>query len=132
VSEPRRHRIGLDLLEIERLERALARRPRLAERLFTDRERAYAAGRRRPGQHLAARFCAKEAVAKALALEAWGFHDVEVVNDPTGAPRVVLAGAAAARAAELGVAVEVSLTHTRSDAGAVAILTAPREGGAPG
>ena len=63
--------IGLDLLEIERLERALERRPRLAERLFTDAERAYAAARARPGQHLAARFCAKEAVAKALGLQAW-------------------------------------------------------------
>ena len=59
---------ALDLLEIDRLERALERRPRLAERLFTDAERAYAASRARPGQHLAARFCAKEAVAKALGL----------------------------------------------------------------
>ena len=123
MSEPGRHRIGLDLLEIDRLERALARRPRLAERLFTAGERAYAAARARPGQHLAARFCAKEAVAKALALEAWSFQDVEVVNDPAGAPRVVLRGAAAARAADLGVGVEVSLTHTRTDAGAVAILS---------
>ena len=112
------------MLEIERLERALERRPKLALRLFTDAERAYAAGRARPGQHLAARFCAKEAVAKALALGAWSFLDVEVVNDPDGVPRVALHGAAAERAAELGVGVEVSLTHTRSDAGAVAILTA--------
>ena len=63
--------VGIDLLEIDRLERALARRPRLAARLFTDDERAYAAERARPAQHLAARFCAKEAVAKALALEVW-------------------------------------------------------------
>ncbi len=61
--------VGLDLLEIERLERALERRPGLARRLFTDGERAYAEGKGRPGQHLAARFCAKEAVVKALALE---------------------------------------------------------------
>src|SRR5207302_8210029 len=65
--------VGIDLLEIERLERALERRPRLADRLFTDEERAYAGARARPGQHLAARFCAKEAVAKALGLEAWSF-----------------------------------------------------------
>ena len=51
--------VGFDLLEIDRLERALARRPRLAERLFTEAERGYAAARARPGQHLAARFCAK-------------------------------------------------------------------------
>jgi holo-[acyl-carrier protein] synthase len=51
--------VGLDLLDVERLERALERRPRLAERLFTDEERAYAARRARPAEHLAARFCAK-------------------------------------------------------------------------
>jgi holo-[acyl-carrier protein] synthase len=112
--------IGIDLLEIDRLERALARRPRLAERLFTAHERQYAAARARPGQHLAARFCAKEAVAKALGLDAWSFRDVEVVSDG-GAPEVVLHGAVAEHAASLGVIVRVSLTHTRRDAGAVAI-----------
>src|SRR5512132_1923943 len=48
--------VGIDLLEIERLERALARRPRLATRLFTAQERAYAAARPHPAMHLAARF----------------------------------------------------------------------------
>jgi holo-[acyl-carrier protein] synthase len=114
--------IGVDLLEIERLEQALARRPRLAARLFTDGEQAYAAARARPGQHLAARFCAKEAVAKALGLTAWSFLDVEVISTE-GAPVVQLHGAAAERAAALGVQVQVSLTHTRRDAGAVAILS---------
>jgi holo-[acyl-carrier protein] synthase len=114
-------RVGIDLLEIERLERALERRPRLAERLFTEAEREYAAARARPGQHLAARFCAKEAVAKALALDAWSFRDVEVLNDHDGVPSVVLHGAVAARADELGVEVQISLTHTRREAGAVAI-----------
>jgi holo-[acyl-carrier protein] synthase len=112
--------VGIDLLEIERLEQALERRPRLAERLFTDAERAYAASRARPGQHLAARFCAKEAVAKALGLEAWSFRDVEVTS-AGGAPEVALSGAAAERAAALGVAVRISLTHSRSQAAAVAI-----------
>ena len=114
--------VGIDLLEIERLERAIERRPRLAERLFTDAERAYAAARARPGQHLAARFCAKEAVAKALGLTSWSFRDIEVVaGEP---PLVQLSGAAAERAAAFGVTVSVSLTHTRSQAGAVAIASA--------
>jgi len=113
--------VGIDLLEIGRLERALERRPRLADRLFTDGEQAYAAARARPGQHLAARFCAKEAVAKALGLTAWSFRDVEVVSDG-GAPSVALHGAAAQRAIELGVEVRVSLTHTSTEAAAVAIL----------
>jgi holo-[acyl-carrier protein] synthase len=122
VTAARPTRIGLDLLEIDRLERALERRPGLAVRLFTDRERAYAAARARPGQHLAARFCAKEAVAKALALDGWSFRDVEVVNDAGGVPSVTLHGAVAARAAALGVDVQISLTHTGTSAGAVAIL----------
>jgi holo-[acyl-carrier protein] synthase len=108
---------GIDLLEIDRLERALERRPRLAERLFTDAERAYAAARARPGQHLAARFCAKEAVAKALALEAWSWQDIEVVGDGPG-PRVQLHGALAG----LGARIDVSLTHSRTMAGAVAVV----------
>ncbi|MDO8209155.1 holo-ACP synthase [Conexibacter sp. CPCC 206217] len=116
------HGVGIDQLEIARLEQALARRPRLAERLFTAAEREYAADRARPGQHLAARFCAKEAVAKALGLKGWAFTDVEVVRGD-GAPSVVLHGDVARHAAELGVTeVKISLTHTRSEAAAVAIV----------
>ena len=110
--------IGIDLLEIERLEQALARRPRLAQRLFTDAELEYAQAQARPGQHLAARFCAKEAVAKALSLEGWAFRDVEVIASG-GVPSVRLTGEPAARAGDREVS--VSLTHTRTTAGAVAI-----------
>jgi holo-[acyl-carrier protein] synthase len=112
--------VGIDLLDIERLERALARRPALAQRLFTDDERAYAQNRLRPGQHLAARFCAKEAVAKALGMEAWSWREVEVVAT-AAAPEIRLTGAAAQRADELGVSVSISLTHTETTAGAVAL-----------
>ena len=113
--------VGIDLLDVGRFERALERRPRLADRLFTDSEREYAAGRARPAMHLAARFCAKEAVAKALGLTGWSFRDVEVVA--TGAaPEVRLSGTVAARAAELGGELAISLTHTDQIAGAVAIV----------
>ena len=103
--------VGIDLLEIDRLERALARRPRLADRLFTDAERAYADARARPAQHLAARFCAKEAVAKALALQVWSWRDIEVLEGPS----LVLHGPLA------GAQVELSLTHSKGMAGAVAV-----------
>jgi holo-[acyl-carrier protein] synthase len=119
--------IGLDMLEIDRLERALARRPRLAERLFTDGEREYAEARPRPARHLAARFCAKEAVAKALGARVWTFRDVEVVAGG-GPPRVRLWGRLAARARELEVAPVISLTHTRTTAGATALLRTERRG----
>jgi holo-[acyl-carrier protein] synthase len=107
--------VGIDLLEIGRLEQALERRPRLAERLFTEHERTYAAARARPGQHLAARFCAKEAVAKALALETFSWQDIEVVSEGRE-PRVVLHGALAGRGE-----VAISLTHTDTTAAAVAL-----------
>jgi holo-[acyl-carrier protein] synthase len=115
--------VGIDLLEIDRLERALARRPTLAVRLFTEDERAYAETRARPAMHLAARFCAKEAVAKALQLREWSWRDVEVLGGGDEPPSVRLTGAAGARAAELGATVSVSLTHTRGMAAAVAVLT---------
>ena len=113
--------VGLDLLEIDRLAQALARRPRLAERLFTEGERAFAADRGQPARHLAVRFCAKEAVAKALRIEGgWAFRDVEVVAT-AGAPKVRLSGRA--RDAAAGRTLTVSLTHTKTTAGAVAIAT---------
>ena len=118
--------VGLDLIAIDRLEQALRRRPRLADRLFTPAERDYARARGRPGAHLAARFCAKEAVAKALALPRWSFSDVEIVATAT-APSVRLRGAAAARASELGVVPLISLTHDRELAAATAVL-APAHG----
>ena len=111
--------VGIDLLEIDRLERALERHPRLAARVFTQAERDYAAARARPGRHLAARFAAKEAVVKALGLSGgFGLGQIEVVaGEP---PRVRLGGAAADAAA--GRRVEVSLTHSRDFAAAVAIV----------
>jgi holo-[acyl-carrier protein] synthase len=113
--------VGIDLLDVGRFERALERRPRLAERVFTDAERAYAAAHARPAMHLAARFCAKEAVAKALGLTGWSFRDVEVVATGAG-PEVRLSGSVAVRAAELGGELAISLTHTDDVAGAVAVL----------
>ena len=110
--------VGIDLLEIERLERALERHPRLAARVFTDAERAYAAARRRPARHLAARFAAKEAVVKALGLSGgFGLRDVEVV---AGEPPSIRLSGRAAEAAE-NREVDVSLTHSRDFAAAIAI-----------
>ncbi len=112
--------VGIDLLEIDRLERALGRHPRLAERVFTEGEREYAAARARPGRHLAARFAAKEAVVKALGLSGgFGLREIEVVaGEP---PTLRLAGRAAEAAA--GRSIDVSLTHSRDFAAAVAVAT---------
>ncbi|MEX2448057.1 MAG: holo-ACP synthase [Solirubrobacterales bacterium] len=110
--------VGIDLLEIERMERALERHPRLAERIFSAAEREYAAARARPGRHLAARFAAKEAVVKALGLSGgFGLGEIEVLAGKP--PSVRLSGRAAEAAA--GRQIQISLTHSREVAAAVAI-----------
>jgi holo-[acyl-carrier protein] synthase len=116
--------IGIDLLEVERLERALERRPRLAMRLFTDDELAYARSRHRPGRHLAARFAAKEAAVKALGGAALPLREIEVEGGDQAAPRLRLHGRTAAVAADRGVELQVSLTHSREMA-AAAVLAVP-------
>jgi holo-[acyl-carrier protein] synthase len=115
--------LGIDLLEIERLEGALERHPRLARRVFTDEELAYSRARARPGRHLAARFAAKEAVVKALGTPGFGLREIEIVaaSEPAGAPAVRLTGRAAEAAA--GRKVTVSLTHSRESAAAVALVS---------
>jgi holo-[acyl-carrier protein] synthase len=111
--------VGIDLIEIERLERALERRPSLAERVFTADELRFVADHRRPGRHLAARFAAKEAALKALGLGGLRMHEVEVVGGGGEAPALRLYGRAAEVAEQQGVALEVSLTHSRELAAAV-------------
>ncbi len=115
--------VGIDLLEINRLERALDRHPRLGDRVFTGAEREYAAARARPGRHLAARFAAKEAVVKALGLSGgFGLRDIEIVaGEP---PAVRLSGRAAEAAA--GKSIAISLTHSKDFAAAVAVTGAKR------
>jgi holo-[acyl-carrier protein] synthase len=108
--------VGIDLIEIDRVERALERRPRLAERLFTDAELAYARDRARPGRHLAARFAAKEAVIKALGTPL-APREIEVVSGRP--PRIELHGRAAQLAGDAEIA--ISLTHSRETAAAMAV-----------
>jgi holo-[acyl-carrier protein] synthase len=108
---------------------ALQRRPKIAERLFSDDERAYAFRHREPVPPLAARFAAKEAVMKALGVGLWKFamRDVEVTKLASGQPELALHRRAAALAAERGVgAWMLTLSHTDSMAIAVAVaLGAP-------
>lgn len=110
--------VGIDVCDLDRFGASLERTPGLRERLFTDAEAA------RPPHSLAARFAAKEALAKALGAPAGlEWHDAEVVTDPTGRPSFVLRGTVRARADELGVAsVHLSLSHDAGIASAVVVL----------
>jgi holo-[acyl-carrier protein] synthase len=120
--------VGIDTVEVERLRQALHRQPGLAERLFTEGERAYAAKASDPGPRLAARFAAKEALSKALGvgIGAVSWRDVEVVRAESGKPSVTLAGEAARLAVRAGIGRwHLSLTHT--DSLAMAIVVAEGE-----
>jgi holo-[acyl-carrier protein] synthase len=116
--------IGLDSVDVARFGQVLARRPALAERLFTPREREYAFGMLNPVPALAGRFAAKEAVMKALGvgLGAFAWKEAEVQRKPGGAPSLLLRGRAAELAAVQGVSSwKLSITHTAQVATAVAV-----------
>jgi holo-[acyl-carrier protein] synthase len=108
--------VGIDLIEIERIERALQHRPRLADRLFTRDEIAYASSRARPGRHLAARFAAKEAVIKALGTPLPPGEIEVIAGEP---PTIRMHGRAAEVAGDRELA--ISLTHSTHTAAAVAL-----------
>ncbi len=110
--------VGIDVVDISRFGDALRRTPGMVERLFT------AAEAERPPASLAARFAAKEALAKALGAPGnLEWDDAEVVSESSGRPRLELRGTVAARAAELGAAsVHLSLSHDAGIASAVVVL----------
>ena len=117
--------IGVDVVEIERFRRSLARTPSMRERLFTAVELEYVAPKSDPVPSLAARFAAREAVMKSLGLGlgAFGFHDVWVERAESGAPSLAFAGKALELARDAGVQRwHLSLTH--SDLVAVAYVVA--------
>jgi holo-[acyl-carrier protein] synthase len=115
--------VGIDVVPIERFESASERTRQLIERLFTQDERVLPSGAARSPESLAARFAAKEALAKALGSPGgMKWQDAEVVVDAGGRPSLVVRGTVAARAAELGVhSWHVSLSHDGGIASAVVI-----------
>jgi len=117
-------RVGVDLIEIERIRRALERYPRFRERCFTEAERAYCDGRPNPAESYAGRFAGKEAVGKALGIgvaRAFAWKDIEIVGRPK--PAVRLSGRVRAWAAGIDAgAIDLSMSHTRELANAVAVV----------
>ena len=116
--------VGIDLVDVGRMERILARRPRFAERVFTAAEWDYCRRHAHPAEHAAARFAAKEAVVKVLGTGVFSVRlgEIEVTRGAGGGPSLALTGRAAQLAAELGVQRWlVSLSHTDGVAGAVVV-----------
>jgi holo-[acyl-carrier protein] synthase len=119
---------GIDLCEVDRIARAMAsgHGQRFRDRVYTEREIAYAERRANRFERYAARFAAKEAGMKALGT-GWsgglGWHDLEVANLPSGRPTLRLHGKAAEIAERMGVRnISLSLTHTAQQAMAMVIL----------
>ena len=116
--------VGVDLIEIERIRRALERYPSFRERCFTAAERAYCESRPNPAQSYAARFAGKEAVGKALGFgvaRAFAWLEIEIAGRPK--PSVRLSGRIAAWAERAGAgAIDLSMTHSRELASAVAVV----------
>ena len=110
--------VGIDVVDVERFIKTLERTPGLRDRVFTETEA------RKPPASLAARFAAKEALAKALGAPAgMQWHDAEVRTDDTGRPWLEITGTVAAQASQLGVqSLHVSLSHDAGIASAVVIL----------
>ena len=115
--------VGIDVVLVDRFARALERTPLLAVRLFTEGERVSGSGNARSGESLAARFAAKEAVAKALgAPVGMRWHDCEIVSDPDGRPWLTVSGTVAAVATERGVnRWHLSLSHDGGIASAMVV-----------
>ena len=117
--------VGVDLIEIERVRRAMGRYPSFTTRCFTDAERAYCDSRPNPPQHYAARFAGKEAVGKALGFGVarhFAWREVEIAGRPK--PAVTLTGRLKQRAARLGVEeIDLSMTHSKELAAAIAIAS---------
>lgn len=113
--------VGVDLIEIERIEAAMTRRPRFADRVYTPGEKEFCESKIRPWKHWATRFAAKEAVMKALGVGPGqaGWREIEIAG--SARPTVILSGNAAERARELGITrIEISLSHSREHAIAIA------------
>ena len=116
-------RVGVDLIEIERIRRALERHGEgFKERCFTEHERAYCDSKPNPAQHYAGRFAAKEAVGKALGSGVYfTWKEIEIRGRPK--PGVHLSGRTARWAAKVGAGpIELSMTHSRELAAAVAVV----------
>ena len=117
-------KVGVDLIEIARIRRALDRYPSFRERCFTQAEIAYCESRANPAQSYAGRFAGKEAVGKALGFgvaRAFAWRDIEIAGRPK--PSVRLSGRVDAWAEQVGArAIDLSMTHSRELAQAVAVV----------
>jgi holo-[acyl-carrier protein] synthase len=123
--------VGIDLVDLDRIRALLASKGEQAMvRFFSEREREYLGTRADATGHAAARIAAKEAVYKAIqslpGARAVGWREIEVSRDAEGRPAIRLHGLAARVSDQRGgLRIQISLTHSATSAGAIAIVEAP-------
>lgn len=121
--------VGIDIVEVARIERAMTRHPRFKWRVFTEGEIAYCEGKPNPPLHFAARFSAKEATLKAIGTGFRGvkWTDIEICKDELGCPFVTFIGCAKDKLKEIGVS-EVLISLSFTSESAVAMAAAVKKG----
>ena len=118
--------LGVDIVEVDRIRKALENQPKMVQRVFTEQEAEYCGARKNQYQHFAGRFAAKEAALKALGTgwaEGIRWRDVEVSSEPSGRPHIHFHG----RAEEVFESLQagralLTITHAKAYAVAVVIL----------
>ncbi|MDO8886023.1 holo-ACP synthase [Candidatus Oleimmundimicrobium sp.] len=118
--------IGVDIIEIERVKKAIQRHPQFQVRVFTSSEQDYCLSKANPFLHFAVRFAAKEAILKAIGTGFRGVEwtDLEICRDKLGKPFVKFFGGAAKKLKEYeigDVLISLSFCHHSAIASAVAI-----------
>jgi holo-[acyl-carrier protein] synthase len=116
--------VGIDIVDIARIRKAVERTPRFLNRVFTVQEIEYCLQKKDPYPSLAARFAAREALRKLdpVFIEGMSFQDSEIVTDSKGKPQLVLNGEARKRVRNAGIRdISVSLSHTKEQAIAIVI-----------
>jgi len=118
--------IGIDMIEVKRIEKQISAGPRFVERIFTSREVDYCERKKNKAQNYAARFAAKEAFLKAVGTgwrKGLAFKEIEVINDELGKPEIMLYGKAKKFAEERKIVnIQVSITHLKENASAIVTL----------
>ena len=118
--------IGIDIIDIDRIKKAIERTPSFLERIYTPQERSYCLAKHNPYPSLAARFAAKEAVRKLepAFISGLAWQNIEVINTKSGRPEILLHGKARERARQIGITdIKLSLSHSQNQAVAAVIAT---------
>lgn len=117
--------IGIDIIEIERIKQSVDNfGERFLNKIYTEKEKDYCLTKANKYQHLAARFAAKEAIAKALTTgwnKEFTWTNIEIINEPSGLPKATLLGNLAEFLAD-NKQLQISMSHSENYVACIAII----------